>query len=79
MNRFEQEYLNIINQWNSNILLEANLKSLIPNLQQTILNGKLYHDLTEQEKSELQQYINDMLSYIETKVNKITDNKQYQS
>ena len=79
MHRFEQEYLNIINEWNSNILLEATLKSLIPNLQKEILGDRSYQDLSDKEKENLQEYINSNLRYIERKVNKLTDNKQYQS
>jgi len=79
MNRFEQEYIKIINEWNSNLLLEANLKSLILNIQQRLIGNKSYNDLNDNEKRDLQEDINATLSYIERKVNEITDNKQYQS
>ena len=79
MNKFEQAYLNIINEWNSNILLEANLKSLIPLIQDTLLIGQTYQDLNEEKKEELQKNITTILGHIERKVNGITDNKQYQS
>ena len=79
MNKFEQEYIKIINEWNFNILLEANLKSLIPNIQQNLIGNKSYNDLNDKEKQNLQNNINTKLSEIEQEVNKITDNKQYQS
>ena len=79
MNKFEQEYIKIITEWNTNLLLEANLKSLIPNIQQSLIGNKSYQDLNDQEKEELQENINATLRYIERKVNQITDNKQYQS
>ena len=79
MNKFEQIYLNIINEWNSNLILEANLKSLIPNIQQTLIGNKSYQELTNQEKIELQNNINIQLNNIEQEVNQITDNKQFQS
>ena len=79
MNRFEQAYLNIINEWNSNLLLEANLKSLIPNIQHELIGDKSYQDLTEQEKQKLQIDINNYLQVVEEKIKKLTDNKQYQS
>ena len=79
MNRFEQEYIKIINEWNSNLLLEANLKSLIPNIQQQLIGNKSYNDLTDNEKQQLQNNINKQLNDIEQQVNNITDNKQYQS
>ena len=79
MNRFEQEYIKIINEWNSNLLLEANLKSLIPNIQQQLIGNKSYNDLTDVEKRQLQNNINKQLNDIEQQVNNITDNKQYQS
>ena len=79
MNSFDKAYINIINEWNSNILLEATLKSLIPNLQKEILGDRSYQDLSDKEKENLQEYINSDLRYIERKVNKLTNNKQYQS
>ena len=65
MNRFEQEYIKIINEWNSNLILEANLKSLIPNIQQQLIGNKSYNDLNDNEKQELQDNINKQLNDIE--------------
>ena len=82
MNRFEQAYLNIINEWNSNLLLETNLKSLIPLIQDDYFQTagiKSYNDLNDYDKQVVQDYIDQVLKYIENKVNEITDNKQYQS
>ena len=82
MNRFEQAYLNIINEWNSNLLLEANLKSLIPMIQKVSLRiyGKnTYQELSDEKKQDFRKYINNYLNWIERQVNAITDNKQYQS
>jgi len=79
MNKFEQAYLNIINEWNSNLLLEANLKSLIPNIQQKLIGNRTYSELTDKEKENLQNDIKLFLDTIKDKVNEITDNKQYQS
>jgi len=79
MNKFEQAYLNIINEWNSNLILEANLKSLIPNIQQQLIGNKSYQELTNKEKEILQNNISKQLNNIEQQVNNITDNKQYQS
>ena len=79
MNRFEQAYLNIINEWNSNLLLEANLKSLIPNIQHKLIGNRQYSELTNKEKENLQNDINIFLDTIKDKVDQITDNKQYQS
>ena len=79
MNEFNKTYLNIINEWNSNILLEATLKSLIPNIQQELLHGKEYKDLDDIEKQDLEVILKSMLDQVENDVYKITDNKQYQS
>ena len=82
MNRFEQAYLTIINEWNSNLLLEATLKSLTPLIQDDyfrLSNVKDYKDLTESDKQKLQKYIDGYLRYIEKMVNELTDNAQYQS
>ena len=82
MNRFEQAYLNIINEWNSNLILEANLKSLIPMIQKVSLRlyGKnTYQELSDEKKQDFQKYINSYLNWVERQVNAITDNKQYQS
>jgi len=79
MNAFDKAYLNIINEWNSNLLLEANIKSLTSNIQQRLIGNKSYQELNDEEKEELQDDIDATLRYIERKVNEITDNKQYQS
>ena len=54
MNKFEQEYLKIITEWNSNLLLEANLKSLIPLIQDNLLMGQTYQNLNDEEKKGLE-------------------------
>ena len=57
-NQYYNNYINLIYQWNTKIILQANLKSLTILIQNKFLKGKNYQQLNDLQKSQLQNNIN---------------------
>ena len=74
-------FLNKYNQYKIKYttICEGTVKSLIPLIQQDLLNGKKYQDLTDKQKERLQRDIENECAYVQSIVEDMTSNKQYQS